>query len=1575
MRKKRAITMLVSAAVILLLCGPICLHAQETAERTDTDGNEISGGSAIIGEEAVIIPGEPDVAEMLQNVSLGFEETIQGLLLMEKPLRVMEKADENDRGSFLDRFTARERFEFAILYKYLLLTAVTEDSGFLESMQSVSDHIEKDVETMASELKGDMDFLRELIKENSETDPAQGESAGTQDKDAIEREAFRIFYKGMEKKMAARGEGTNEYQDFQEYTEYLQQQTSADISGFAILLEKMQSREEAEAAGAYEEALNQLYSIYGIVGDQPQKAEVICGFQNFDIHKEEPYLTLTISDQERTNVVKQLPESLEVLLSDDGDMADTDQGTGNKDADIVDTEQGTREIKVVWECTEDIEHTEFERYIYTAVPEEGYVWSEELQKGCEERLLTLPYVEVVVESGAAVNVFAARAAAGVSYRAYCQYDGWKSWSAGGATAGTVGENKRLEAMQIKISGDANLGVKYQVHVQNTGWMNWVNGSSTAGTTGQSLRVEAVRIQLTGASEGSYDIYYRTYCESYGWLDWAKNGQSAGTVNLGKRMEAFQVRITVKGGTAPGATVTPLQTDAAARVGSSYYKTFNEAFDAMPDGGAMYVIRNCSATHITTRKSFSVFPEERNVKVTFQESTLIPAGIICTEEGWRGNPTWNFSGNGGYTITFDANGKGQSGVISSYGATINLKYGSRFTNASGNGVWNDKGITNVYDGAYIYNNHTHGIATCNMVNLYGGSIYGNTYDGIRAQKIINMSGGNLYNNGECGVHAGDGTCTFTMTGGTIHDNANGVGNIDGNGTINIKGGNIYSNKLYGITTKGRSLNISGTAAVRDNKGTGVAVIGGEAVVQSGKIYGNQNAGIVNKGSAKIIGGEIYSNSSTGSGGGIVNSGTLNVSGGSIHHNSAANGGGITSSGTLTMTGGSLTDNRASGNGGGICLSGGNFNLTGGAIAKNTAKNGNGVYHNGTTFQLGGNGAVDSENDVYLQTNKYITVSSALKASPAAVLTPSGYSNGRKAAEVAYGSKKGSMQYMQFALKPNGGYCLRPGDLQDSGAKTKTADIVLSTKYMIQYDKNYDGDVTDIPLSAPKYWYEYAGISKQVPLEGRIKFLGWSENAGADKPDYQPGDPLNASLNRNIKLYAVWGTKIQVIYNGNGSDAPKERTEEITLQECRKNGGYLIRKNAGFTDYIRNGCSFAGWDIIADAPVKTVKYPEQKENRLTFEELLDIAEAQEKGPLSEEKTIQEVCLYALWDKIPVITGEGIQEFYEGTEVTRDMLLANIKAKDDEDGDITKDIRILEIKYDKGKLEDGKKQEAYAEQWKDGMPGDGRLDTWFLQMDQEESPVEHQIIYSVKDSAGNEATLEWPVRVKYNEFPKIEAEDRYFTLEEAKSGVITEGVLLSEAIESGKLAVSDKEDDELHPGRMEQEVKLAEFHPEEFIGFEDSGYIVITYSVKDSMGPEGEGKETFRQCTVHVMKDGEIVNPEPLKYVRFINQANYEKNLNLQTGQAGDGIEKSGEGDVSGKELNGGLHLNSKWYKVPEFRELLFGTWDEEKPAKEVWCFKNGDVKNIKKYVEEHGIGNSQERTSLLRFAEEFGFLKIL
>ena len=112
-----------------------------------------------------------------------------------------------------------------------------------------------------------------------------------------------------------------------------------------------------------------------------------------------------------------------------------------------------------------------------------------------------------------------------------------------------------------------------------------------------------------------------------------------------------------------------------------------------------------------------------------------------------------------------------------------------------------------------------------------------------------------------------------------------------------------------------------------------------------------------------------------------------------------------------------------------------------------------------------------------------------------------------------------------------------------------------------------------------------------------------------------------------------------------------------------------------------------------------------------------------------------------------------------------------------------------------------------------------------------------------------------------------------------------------------------------------------------------------------------------------------------MRFINREYYEKNLNAQNENTGKETGKPESETASGELQNGGLYLNSKWYRIPEFRALLSGAWDEEKPAREVWTFKNTDVKNIKSYVEEHGIGNSQERTSLLRFHEEFSHLRVL
>lgn len=969
-------------------------------------------------------------------------------------------------------------------------------------------------------------------------------------------------------------------------------------------------------------------------------------------------------------------------------------------------------------------------------------------------------------------------------------------------------------------------------------------------------------------------------------------------------------------------------NAVARIGSTYYTTFNSAFNALPSGGTLYVLRDCEATHIVTTKSFSIYPEERNVKVTFRESSLTPAGIICTPAG-TGSPTWTIGGKDGYTITFDANQKGSSGVLSCHKADIHLKNGVRLTNARGNGVWNDSGTTNVYDGAWIYNNGSHGIATLGTINIYGGKIYGNKYDGMRSQKAINVSGGEIYNNQECGVHVGEGSCTFTMTGGTIHDNIIGVGNMNGQGTIQISAGEIYGNKQDGIYTLGRQMTITGTVRVHDNARSGVVINGGTASITGGSIFGNPVSGIVNKG-------------------------TLHISGGSVYANTAESGGGIQNYGSLSMSGGSVSQNQASGSGGGICLfSGSSFQLSGGTIRGNAANSGKGVYHNGEAMKISGNGMVDAGNDVYLGAGKFVSVTGRLNGQLAAVLTPSDYRNGRKAAEYVCEDKKGSTCFQQFRLTPNSSYCLRPGDYQASQSGARNEDIVLSTRYRVSYHKNIEADIKDVPGETDKYWYEAGRLSSLTPSSELIKFRGWSENMNAEKAEFQPGDELNASINKAVTLYAVWKTKIKINYIGIHADDVK--ADFVTMKECLAAGGYTVRKNAEFTKYERSQSSFAGWDIASGVSGKNVKFPEDQTCVLTYGELLELSAVSQGSDYSNEDTLQEINLYAVWDEAPVISASDAVEFYEGTEVTKDMLLENVKAADREDGDISEHVRIIQIHYADGKVVGGEKQKGQTDVWRDDMPGDYKLDTWFMQMDPEDSPVIHKITYAVTDSFGNETKYEWTVKVKYNEFPEIEAEDWYFTLEEAKAGVITEEQLLKDAVLAGRVKAYDAEDDELYPGKIQENIRLSDFHEEDFVTFEESGYLVITYNVKDSMGPQGEGKETFRQCMVHILKDGEVIEPEPVKYVRFINQEYYEKNLN------------------SVNDKNGGLSADSKWYRDPEYRETITGMWAHDGIAEEVWKFDENDVRKVKDYVKKHGIGNSVEENALEGFTNSFGYAR--
>ena len=136
------------------------------------------------------------------------------------------------------------------------------------------------------------------------------------------------------------------------------------------------------------------------------------------------------------------------------------------------------------------------------------------------------------------------------YQAHVANEGWLENATNGATAGTTGKGRALQAINISLSGIADgSNVSAKAHVSGIGWQDWCDGSY-AGTVGQSRAIEALAFKLEGPAAESCDIYYRVHAAGYGWLGWAKNGEGAGTSGLSVQAEAVQVKLVKKSESAP-----------------------------------------------------------------------------------------------------------------------------------------------------------------------------------------------------------------------------------------------------------------------------------------------------------------------------------------------------------------------------------------------------------------------------------------------------------------------------------------------------------------------------------------------------------------------------------------------------------------------------------------------------------------------------------------------------------------------------------------------------------------------------------------------------------------------------------------------------------------------------------------------------------------------------------------------------------------------------------------------------------------------------------------------------------------
>ncbi|WP_027108679.1 glucosaminidase domain-containing protein [Lacticigenium naphthae] len=133
----------------------------------------------------------------------------------------------------------------------------------------------------------------------------------------------------------------------------------------------------------------------------------------------------------------------------------------------------------------------------------------------------------------------------LNYQSHVQRVGDQKNVQDGQLSGTVGESRRIEAIQFNIKGIPELGIQYAGFVESQGWTDWMGNGTWIGTKGKNQRIESVKMKLTGSKSDYYDIYYRIHVEKIGWMDWAKNGEITGTELFDYRIEAIEAKLVPK----------------------------------------------------------------------------------------------------------------------------------------------------------------------------------------------------------------------------------------------------------------------------------------------------------------------------------------------------------------------------------------------------------------------------------------------------------------------------------------------------------------------------------------------------------------------------------------------------------------------------------------------------------------------------------------------------------------------------------------------------------------------------------------------------------------------------------------------------------------------------------------------------------------------------------------------------------------------------------------------------------------------------------------------------------------------
>ena len=271
-------------------------------------------------------------------------------------------------------------------------------------------------------------------------------------------------------------------------------------------------------------------------------------------------------------------------------------------------------------------------------------------------------------------------------------------------------------------------------------------------------------------------------------------------------------------------------------------------------------------------------------------------------------------------------------------------------------------------------------------------------------------------------------------------------------------------------------------------------------------------------------------------------------------------------------------------------------------------------------------------------------------------------------------------------------------------------------------------------------------------------------------------------------------------------------------------------------------------------------------------------------------------------------------------------------EDDSDDANDAELDEIEEDK-KAEAPKKK-VYASVFMGWALEDGK-DTFIPKW------KAGDIVQNLVAEDGGEITL----YAVWDDCPWIQAQDLYYTLEQAQSGFITEEEILSHA------TATDREDGSpilpgTNPAPSDPEVftsfTIPDYQAGEFTNLQHDFATSENLTVVDHTG-----NTYVKQIMVYVVDTTPVVK-KPEGKTRFISEKYFKLDHD-----------------------HGGLEENSIWMTDPDYHSALQKAFDNLKndTPEDEFLIPHETILEMKQYVQDHGIGNSKDPGALTEFYNRF------